>query len=118
MSATCRQTIQVIETTLPRRVTARYFEESLKKWDALGGAPIWVLDASSSTSYDPDAVAVASRGLALRGQKGLRRVVAVTTNALIRMSGHAIGVTLRAAGVDFEVVASREDAYLRVAQPA
>lgn len=110
-----------IETTFAGRVTGSMIEEACAGYRREGGAAPWLLDASATQSYAPEAV---ERAVAqfneLHAKHGLHRIVAVVVAPLVRMGASIVAATLRTMGspLTIDVVDSRQAGEAIVAEAA
>lgn len=101
-----------VESTVAGRATGGEIEQMVADYRRLGQGTTWVIDASETTSYSPDAVQTAiERFGELARAHGLTRIVALITRPTVRMGASVVSMSLRAVGSSLviDVVESREE---------
>lgn len=109
---TTRLSPEVIATRTLGRANRVLIDSMAAAWSALGGAPVWLLDATDSPSYAPDAIAAAGDHLVQMRARGLESLVVVTTSPMLRM-GASIAAASTGVRVLLAKTASEAEAIVR-----
>lgn len=97
----------IIESVTPARISAEAMQAAIAEVEKLGAGPIWLIDSTTTESFETSCVKLVAAALPLLEKKGLRRIVAILKTPGMRMAARAVAVASR---VEIKVVESRLEA--------
>lgn len=93
-----------VETKVDGRVLARDIERMVSDYARLGAGATWLIDASATSGYAPDAVQRAAEMFGeLSRARGLTRIVALIKSPVVRMGASVVSMMLRTFGSKLEI---------------
>ena len=101
---TWRATTRLARTRTEGRLHAGLVAGMGDDWDRGGRAPAWLVDATETADFEPDAVTVLVATLRTCHAQGLRRVVLVAPADIVRMAARAVAASVAFAGLEARVV--------------
>jgi hypothetical protein len=102
--ASVRRHYGAVETTITGRVDAAAIRTMAADYRRLGCSETWYIDASATRSYAPAAIAEAVKLFGALTIEGLRKIVSLISNPLVRMGAHTVGMSLAASGSKLSIV--------------